>query len=50
MVSPLSVTGYRNYNMEPREINVYVEKNKTYSLGYNIDENNYEFHEINASQ
>jgi len=46
VIAPLSVLGYKNFNIAPKEINVCVEKGKTYSLGYNIDEDNYEFNEI----
>lgn len=45
-ISPIRATGYKNFNIEPREINVCVEKGKTYSLGYNIDEDKYEFHKM----
>ena len=40
---------YKNFNIEPRELNVCVEKDKTYFLGYNIDEDKYEFNELNAN-
>ncbi|MDL2243340.1 hypothetical protein LJB84_00645 [Bacteroidales bacterium OttesenSCG-928-J19] len=40
---------YENFNIEPRELNVFVEKNKTYSLGYNIDKDKYEFNEVNTN-
>ena len=43
-----SLMDYRNFNIEPREINVHTEKGKTYSLGYNIDEDKYKFNEINV--
>jgi hypothetical protein len=44
-ISPFRVMGYKNFNIEPKEITVHVEKGKTYSLGYNIDEDKYEFKE-----
>ncbi|MDR2037481.1 MAG: hypothetical protein LBQ60_06115 [Bacteroidales bacterium] len=44
-----SVTGYENFNIAPREITIYVEKGRTYSLGYNIDKDKYEFNEINTN-
>ncbi|MDR2954131.1 MAG: hypothetical protein LBV43_03520 [Prevotella sp.] len=47
-ISPIRITGYKNFNIEPREITVHVEKGKTYSLGYNIDEDKYEFKEMNG--
>ena len=46
LVSPISVTGYKNFNIDPREIEVYAEKGKTYSLGYSIKKDKYEFMEI----
>ena len=47
-MSPISVTGYKNFSIEPREIDVYAEKGKTYELGYNIDEDKYKFCEVNG--
>lgn len=44
-----SPIGYKNFNIEPREIKVYVENGKTYSLGYNIDKDKYEFNEMKDS-
>lgn len=45
-IDKFSVTGYKNFNIEPREINVCVEKDKIYSLGYNIKEDKYIFKEV----
>jgi len=43
-----SVLDYKNFNIKPREIKIYAEKGKTYSLGYNINEDKYEFNEMDA--
>ncbi|MDR2912895.1 MAG: hypothetical protein LBV38_06360 [Alistipes sp.] len=42
-ISPLAVSGYENFNIPPREINVLIEQGETYSLGYNIEEDEYVF-------
>ena len=42
-ISPLSITGYRNYNISPRELEVTIEEGKTYSLAYNRDKDEYVF-------
>ena len=49
IINELSLTGYKNFNIEPREIKVYVEKGKTYSLGYSIIKDKYEFKVKNDS-
>lgn len=47
--SPFSMASYINFNIEPREINVYVKKYKTYSLEYRIKQDRYEFNEIDRA-
>ena len=48
-IDAFSVTGYKNTNIKPKKLKVYAEKSRTYSLGYNINEDKYEFNEIKAT-